>query len=143
MRKIGLMILAGALSSGMVGAAMAADVSIAISGIRAANGPLYVSVQTEAQFLKNEGSHGTIIQEPVAGATTVVLPNVPAGDYSVSVWHDIDGDGVFDRAQSGLPLDGWSMYKAAALRGEPKFDEVKFKVTSQGAAISLDMVYAD
>lgn len=125
------------------GAAQAGEVSIAIDGVRAAKGPLYVSLQTAAQFLKDDGSHGKIVQDPKAGTVTVVLSDVPPGEYSVSVWHDIDNDGAFDRAESGMPLDGWSMFNAAALRGEPKFDDVKFAVTARGASINLDMVYAD
>lgn len=126
-----------------VSAAQAGDVKIAIDGVRNAKGPLYVSLQTQAQFLKNEGSYGTIVADPKAGSVTVVLPNVAPGEYSVSVWHDIDGDAVFGRAETGLPLDGWAMNNAAALRGEPKFDEVKFSVTPGGASLSLAMVYAD
>lgn len=136
-------ILVSMIALSGVSAAQAGDVTIAIDGVRDARGPLYVSLQTQAQFLKNEGSYGKIVAEPKAGSVTVVLPNVAPGDYSVSVWHDIDNDAVFDRAETGLPLDGWSMFNATALRGEPKFDEVKFSVTPGGAAIGLAMVYAD
>lgn len=142
MKKEVLVALAGALLVAN-GTAQAADVSIGIDGVRAQKGPLYVSLQTAAQFLKNEGTYGKIIPDPKAGKMTVVLNGVAPGEYSVSVWHDVDKDGVFDRTDAGLPLDGWSMFNAAALRGEPRFDEVKFTVSAQGAAIDLDMVYAD
>jgi uncharacterized protein (DUF2141 family) len=143
MKRAVLTILAGIAALASAEAAQAGDVSIAINGVRAAKGPLYVSLQTAAQFLKNEGSYGKIVQNPQPGTVSVTLSNVPAGEYSVSVWHDIDGDAVFDRADTGMPLDGWAMYNASALRGEPKFDEVKFKVAPGGTSIDLDMVYAD
>lgn len=127
----------------LAGAAAAADVVVDISGVRSASGPLYVSLQTEAQFLQNEGTAGTIVPKPGVGAVSVVLPGVAPGDYSISVWHDVDGDGVFDRNESGRPLDGWSMLNAGELRGAPSFESVKFTVTDKGAKLKLQMIYAD
>lgn len=124
-------------------AAAAADVAVDIGGVRAAEGPLYVSLQTAAQFMQNEGTAGTIVQKPGAGMVSVVLPGVAPGEYAVSVWHDIDGDGVFDRAETGRPLDGWSMLNGADLRGAPTFESVKFTVTDKGAKLALQMIYAD
>lgn len=143
MKNALLTVLAGAVALAASTAAEAADVTISLNGVRDAKGPLYVSLQTAAQFLKDEGSYGTIIRAPKPGTLTVVLPNVAPGDYSVSVWHDLDDDKVFDKAESGMPLDGWSMNNAAALRGEPTFDEVKFNVGARGATLNLDMFYAN
>jgi hypothetical protein len=35
------------------------------------------------------------------------------------------------------------MVNAAALRGDPAFDEVKFAVPAAGASIALTMIYAE
>ncbi|MEQ1931033.1 MAG: DUF2141 domain-containing protein [Parvularculaceae bacterium] len=123
--------------------ALAADVSIEIAGVKSASGPLYVSLQTEGQFMQNVGTAGKIVQNPGVGTVSVLVPGVAPGEYSVSVWHDIDGDAEFDRAADGRPLDGWSMLNAGALRGAPTFNAVKFSVGNSGAAIKLDMVYAE
>lgn len=143
MKHVLLTVLAGAAALVASNAAVAADVTVVLNGVREAKGPVYVSLQTAAQFLKDEGSYGTIIKAPKAGTQTVVLSNVAPGDYSVSVWHDLDDDKVFDRAETGMPLDGWSMNNAAALRGEPTFEEVKFNVGASGASLNLDMFYAN
>jgi len=123
--------------------AQAGDVSVTINGVRAGNGPLYLSLQTRDQFMKNEGSYGQIVQSPAPGALKVSLSGVAAGEYAVSVWHDIDGDSVFDRDDDGKPLDGWAMIDGASLRAEPTFDEVSFKVEKSSVSIELDMIYAD
>ncbi len=125
------------------GPAAAADVTIEIAGVRAADGDLYVSLQTREQFMKATGVAGEILKDPGAGMTRVVLPNVSAGDYSVSVWHDINGNGQFDFGPDGRPADGWSMVNASTLRGEPDFESVKFSVPPAGARIALEMVYSD
>lgn len=134
-------ILVGAILAPV--AASAADVTIALSGVRAGKGPLYVSLQTEAQFLQNAGSYGEIIASPAVGAARVTLKGVAPGAYSVSVWHDVNGNGVFDRAPDGRPLDGWSMNNAGSLRGQPVFDEVKFTVGAAGASLDLPMYYPE
>jgi uncharacterized protein (DUF2141 family) len=123
--------------------ALAADVTIKVNGVRAANGPLYVGLQTEDEFMKDDGSYGEIVQSPTPGSVTVKLSGVAPGEYAVSVWHDIDGDGVFDVAESGMPLDGWAMIDGASLRGAPTFDEVSFKLEKSNVSLDLDMIYAE
>lgn len=123
--------------------ALAGDVVVNMAGVKASGGPLYVSLQTKAQFLRDEGAYGQIIAAPQAGAASVVLKNVAPGEYSVSVWHDVNSNKVFDRAADGRPLDGWSMNNAASLRGEPAFDDVKFTVGAAGITLNLDMFYSE
>jgi uncharacterized protein (DUF2141 family) len=125
------------------GAALAGDVVVELRGIRDGSGPLYVGMQTEGQFLQNAGEYGEIIKAPKAGDTTVVLKDVAPGEYSISVWHDVNGNGDFDRAPDGRPLDGWAMNNAGALRGQPEFDQVKFTVGSGGATLDLEMIYPE
>ncbi|HBK90673.1 MAG TPA: hypothetical protein DDZ68_03260 [Parvularcula sp.] len=123
--------------------AFAGDVRVTVSGVRAANGPLYVGLQTREQFMQNAGSYGEIVASPAPGAVSVTLHGVAPGEYSVSVWHDIDGDGVFDMGPDGKPIDGWAMIDGASLRGAPTFDQVSFKKEDASIAIDVDMIYAD
>lgn len=123
--------------------ALAADVTVSVTGVRAANGPLYVSLQTRDEFLENEGSYGEIVRSPSAGTVSVTLEGVSPGEYAVSVWHDIDGDGVFDASPEGMPLDGWAMIDGASLRGAPDFDQVSFKLEKSSLSLNVDMIYAD
>ena len=78
-----------------IGAALAADVTISIDGVVEANGPLYVSLQTEDQFMKDSWSYGERVSSPSAGTIEIVIKDVDAGDYAVSVWHDINGNNEF------------------------------------------------
>ncbi|MFN0024482.1 MAG: DUF2141 domain-containing protein [Parvularculaceae bacterium] len=123
--------------------ALAADVTVSVKGVRAANGPLYISLQTRDEFMKDDGSYGEIIKSPSPGVVSVTLPNVAPGQYAVSVWHDIDGDGVFDAAANGSPLDGWAMIDAASLRAAPAFDQVSFKIEKSSVSVDVDMIYAE
>lgn len=121
--------------------ALAGDVTIDLAGVQAANGQLYVGLQTSEQFLKDAGSHGTVVKAPKAGNHLLVIKDVPVGDYSVSVWHDTNGDGKFSKAPDGMPLDGWSMIGAESLRSEPQWEQAKFTASAGGTTVHLRMVY--
>lgn len=138
------MLVTGAALTAMMataGVALAGDVTVTLMGVEKASGPLYVSLQTEEQFMLEEAAYGEKLDDPKAGATSVIIADVEDGDYSVSVWHDIDGDGVFDRNEYGIPLDGWAMSGDLSMQRPPTFEETRITVNG-GAEVTLDMVYA-
>ncbi len=138
-RKLAL-VMAFCVGAGLSSAAAhAGDVDITVSGVRS-GGDLHIGLQSRGEFMKNEGSFGEILNDVRAGTVSVTLKDVPDGEYAASIWHDIDGDGVFDADDQGMPLDGWSMTNAASLRGAPTFDQVSISVVG-GTSLSLDMVY--
>jgi uncharacterized protein (DUF2141 family) len=120
--------------------AQAAPLTVDLDGVRAASGRLYVSVQTREQFMKDKGVGGSIMTAPQAGTHRFAY-DLPAGEYAVSVWHDDNGNGAFDKGENHMPLDGWAMTNSAALRGEPTFDQVKTIVGASPAALRLAMTY--
>ncbi len=120
--------------------ASAAPLTFTIEGVEARGGTLYIGVQTEAMFLQDDGVAGEKIKTPAAGSHTVTF-DLPEGDYSVSVWHDLDDDEVFDRAESGWPEDGWAIINGASLRGMPTFEAVKIAVPADGASATETMIY--
>lgn len=121
--------------------AVAGDVTVTIDGVQARGGQLLVGLQSRDQFLKPAGDHGQIIENPRTGTHTVVLRNVPAGDYSLSVLHDADDDGQMNMA-GGLPAEGWTMLNAETLRAAPTFEQVKFSAPQSGAvSLRASMIY--
>lgn len=139
------MMIPGAMAALLAAAApaVAADVTVRLDGVRAGKGALYVGLQTRDEFLRNQGRHGARIERPEPGSHTVTLRDVPAGDYSISVWHDTDGDGRFSMAENGMPKDGWAMLNGETLRAEPKWEQVSFTVPAAGASEALTMIYPD
>jgi uncharacterized protein (DUF2141 family) len=122
--------------------ALAGDVTITLKGVMAQKGDLLIGMQRQDEFMQDKGSYGEIVKSPTAGDRVIVLKNVTAGDYSISAWHDGNGDRVFNRAPNGAPLDGWAMVNGDKLRAVPTWDQVKFTVPEGGAALALTMVYA-
>ncbi len=121
--------------------AFAGDVTVTINGVQAGKGDIYVSLQKQNEFMQNRGSYGVIVQAPKAAEQKVVIKDVAAGEYSIAVWHDTNGDGAFTRAENGVPLDGWTMVNASALRGPPVWDQIRFLVPVSDVATTLTMIY--
>ena len=120
--------------------AHAGDVSVTLTGVRA-GGDVYVSLQTEDQFMSQSGVSGDVIYNTKGGTLRVSLGNVPAGTYAISVWHDVDADGVFDVDAAGMPTDGWAMVNGEMLRGAPTFEQVSFDVSDIAKPLRLRMAY--
>lgn len=120
--------------------ALAAPLTVTLNGVEDRGATLYIGVQTEAQFMKNEAVAGEKIDNAAAGTHTVSF-DLPEGDYSVSVWHDLNGNGEFDRAESGMPNEGWAMSNGSGLRGEPSFSDVSVSVDGDGARVTETVRY--
>ncbi len=132
--------LGSAIALGFASPAMAATLNVNLDGIRASSGKLYVSVQSRDQFMKDGGTAGDVIAAPKAGSHRFSY-DVPPGEYAVSVWHDDNGNGRFDKSDTHVPLDGWAMLNGDKLGGEPKFDEVSTVVGQNSETVNLTMAY--
>ncbi len=135
-------LMAAAATLWFAGAAHAAPLTVTVTGIEARGGSLYVGVQTEAQYMKDEGIAGDIVAAPATGTKTFSF-DLPEGIYAVSIWHDFNANGSFDTDADGRPLDGWSSINAETLRAAPTFDQVSLAVPAGGEAVSLKMYYPD
>ena len=133
-----------ALTAGLSlsGAALADDVSVTLQGVQARGGVVYVSLQTEDQFMDAAGLAQRVAAPP-AGPLTVVFESVPPGRYAVSAFHDENGDGQMQVSDAGIPIEGWAMTNGETLRGEPSFDQVSVEIGPDGAEISATMFYWD
>lgn len=126
-----LIALAAALSA--AGIAGAAPLTVTVTDIEARGGKFYIGVQTEAQFMKDGGVAGEILEAPDAGEKSFTF-DLPEGTYAVSVWHDFNGNGVFDTAEDGRPMDGWGAINGETLRAAPEFGQVSIAVPEGGRA---------
>jgi len=70
-------------------------VTVNLTGVQIADGPIYISVQKREQYMGMKG-HGTVLKTVTPGNMTATVNVTEPGDYSVSVWHDMDDDTVFD-----------------------------------------------
>lgn len=115
-------------------------VTVNLSGVEVADGPIYISVQKREEYRGMKG-HGTIIKTVTPGNMTATVKVAEPGDYSVSIWHDADNDMVFDMDESYRPMEGWGASGAVPTDRMPTFDDVKVTVESFGATVDVPMIY--
>lgn len=118
--------------------ALLTPLTVVVDGIDAdQGGTFYVTVQTEEQFRREAQVAGSM--EAPTGSTMTFDFDVPAGTYAISVWHDEEGNGVFDRKSDGWPDDGWGMSGP----GGYSFDEAKVVIGGAARTITIDMNYPE
>lgn len=135
-------LMASAAALAAAGAAVAAPLTVNVDGIEARGGTLYVGVQTEAQFMQNAGIAGEMIAAPEAGSQSFTF-DLPEGAYSISIWHDFNGNGQFDMSEAGPPADGWAMINGEAMRAAPTFAEASLTLPAAGKATTLKVIYPE
>ena len=134
------MITTAACTGLLASAAAAADLTVTVEGVEARGGTFFVSVQTEDEFMGDSGTDGSMISTPEAGTLTRTY-DLPPGEYAVTVWHDDNGNGQFDRAEIGYPLDGWAMSGTMPERRGPTFAEAAVRVPAGGGTTTVSMTY--
>jgi uncharacterized protein (DUF2141 family) len=141
-KKTAIAIVAASITAPMalMGMASAADVKVELTGLRT-GGDLYVALQTQDQFMQQDAAAGEIIEDVSKDSYTLTFKDIDPGQYALMVWHDIDGDGVFDMNEQGAPIDGWAAINGAELKGPPTFDAVSFTLGKKDVSLAEAIIY--
>lgn len=116
--------------------AHAQALSLEVSGLKA-GGTVRAGVYADADaWLSDDGAVVSCAAPVEGGRATCELRLPGPGRYSVALYHDLDGDGTFDKNLLGLPLEGWGFSRDAAtgLTG-PRFADAAL-VVAAGATVS-------
>ena len=121
--------------------ALAADVTITLTGVEARGGEVSAVLNTEATFMRGADYTATASGD-AAGTITLTFHDVAPGEYALMVMHDANGNGRFDMSPSGMPAEGFAFSnKGRPLMGMPTFQGLKFTVTADGATMTEPMTY--
>jgi uncharacterized protein (DUF2141 family) len=139
-----LLIGSTALAAPSKGSAQAPTIPVTIdlSEIQALSGPLYISIQKEEEFQGMRG-HGGIIQSVTSATTQATYKVDVPGRYAISVWHDLNDDGVFSMDESYNIQDGWGGSGTVTQEARPTFEDSAFDVPAYGANVSVTMFYPE
>jgi uncharacterized protein (DUF2141 family) len=111
----------------------AADLTIRIDDVKAAAGTVMVAVfNSEGSFLKApaKGSGAPAVQN----GTTIVIKDLPEGEYAFAVYHDANGNGKMDKNLLGIPTEDYAFSNnAMGKMGPPNFASAKFTLPAAGA----------
>jgi len=115
-------------------------VAVDLSNVQTAAGPIYISIQKKDQYMGMKG-FGGVIKTAVQGNMSVTYNVDVPGEYAVSVWHDINDNGVFDMDDKYRPLEGYGSTGNIPLDRRPIFDDVKVNIPHAGAQINVGLKY--
>jgi len=110
----------------------AADLTIRIDDVKSADGSVMVALFSSAPNFLKKPMNGAAVQA-TAGSNTVVIKDLPEGDYAFAVYHDANANGKMDTNQMGIPTEDYAFSNnAMGKMGPPTFDLAKFTVPAAG-----------
>ena len=102
--------------------------SLLITNINPAKGELYVAVYNSAgKYLDPDSAIARKIIPVTADTAFVVFENLPAGEYAIAVFHDLNGNGMLDTRKNGIPEEPFGFSNDARSKlGPAKFRDACF-----------------
>ena len=71
---------------------------------------------------------------PASGPVVARFENLPAGDYAVKAFHDVNGDGEMNKNPFGLPTEPYAFSNnAVGNMGPARWDRARFPVSGETA----------
>jgi uncharacterized protein (DUF2141 family) len=105
--------------------ALAADLQVAVTGVRNAKGVVHVDICTPETFLKDCAWSGDAPAK--VGTTIVTITGLPPGPYAAQGFHDENRNHKVDRGLFGIPKEGVGFSNDAPIRlAPPKLREALF-----------------
>lgn len=123
--------------------AVAGDLTVNITGVKAKGGTLLVAVYDKETLFRAKPPFVRTAKVTQPGDVTVTVKDVTAGDYVVSVLHDADDNQAMTMAADGKFGEGTALINAELLRGPPTFDVNKITIPATGASVTLAMSYPE
>ena len=115
----------------------AATLSLEIEPVAAATGTLQVAVyDSEAGFRKK--AVRAVKVAAVAGVTRLQINDLPAGEYAVMLFHDLNGNDQLDSNLMGMPKEPWGgSIGTKSLFGPPSWNDARFTLPEAGLTVPI------
>lgn len=142
--RLGRLFLIGSL--GLASSAIAATLTVVVSGLKDASGKVAVAVFSGPEhFAKDDAKAARRVMVPIDAAThtaTAVLPDLPAGAYAIAAFHDHDNSGKLETNFFGMPVKGYgfSNNPKPKMRAA-RYDEARFALPDDGATVRIELTY--
>ncbi len=134
-----LLVAAAVLFPGVAAADPAkAQLTLTVTGIKEHKGALMIAVYDQAGYDADKNVAASMVPVSADAATTTL--ELPAGQYGIKLFHDIDGDGKMGMNPFGMPIEPFAFSNnAPAQFGPAKWDAAKFEVSATGATQTIKL----
>lgn len=102
--------------------------TIEIEGFENDKGQLVLGVCNKKENFLKEFAYGDVVKIKNKKAT-VVIKNLPSGEYAISLFHDVNSNNILDKNMFGIPSEDYGFSNnASGTFGPPKYEDVKFNL---------------
>lgn len=117
--------------------AKATDLTIEVTGISQAKGNIQVAIfNQQGQWLRQPVASKKILA--AEGKVQIIFENLPAGEYGLSAFHDLNGNEKLDTNLIGIPTEPYGFSNdAAGNYGPPTFVDAKIQLAKTPKTISI------
>ena len=114
-----------------------------VEGLRNNDGLVRLALYDRPELFPVNGKAYVISDVPIAHKElSVLFSNLPSEKYALALFHDEDGDNVFDKGFLGLPLEGFGFSNnATVFFSAPSFADATVTVGEGLTTISVHMQY--
>lgn len=119
--------------------ASAADLTVQIDDVKSSEGQLTIGVYNSADTFLKKPLTGVRTQATTEGKT-VVIKDLPPGEYAIVVMHDVNQNGKMDKNFLGIPTEDYAFSNnAMGKMGPPSFEAAKFVLPEAGFTIKVSL----
>lgn len=124
--------------------AHAADITVHVTGFEDDSGYLRCTLfsKSREEYFPTKSSQADFLTDTrISGRHAVAtIRNVPAGTYSLFVYHDSNGNGAMDHKWYGPPAEAFAYYRSFEVKMlPPGFDEVSFEVDRADLTLEIPL----
>lgn len=135
---------AAAAPVGCTGTPSSTWIEVAVEGVRNDSGLIAITLYADnpRKFLIRHGSLYVGRVNAQAGTTTGCIFVPEPGVYALAIYHDENGNQVFDRTGIGLPAEGYGFSNnPSTLAGLPAFRSVRLAIPRAGLLTRIRIKY--
>lgn len=123
-----------------------ATLTVTIDGIHPGKGDVLVALHNKADSFNPDPHQALALRKadlgPNGTTATAIFPNLPEGEYAISVLKDENGNKRMDFSMIGAPKEGYGISNPPKSKfKKPQFSESKFRVSSGANRITIHMMY--
>lgn len=109
-----------------------AELKLVVRNIYPLEGKLYIAIYDNKDTFLNLDSVAYWKIASVEKETEIIsIPEMKTGNYAVSIFHDLNGNGKLDASTIGIPKEPYGFSNDARGRfGPPKFKDANFRLDS-------------
>ena len=118
-------------------AGLGAALTIEMTGLEGGVGQVHISVFDSADTWLREASYDAIV-DVEESELSWTAEELPAGDYGIAIFHDVNSNGINDKNRFGIPSEPYGFSNNYRVRfGPPKWAKASFEVTAPATVVRI------